>query len=75
MTVEAMRTYISDTYNSNVIRGRNICDMGDRQVIAIYRSIIRRGTKPVKTKKQKDIQTEQLNLFDLLDLLGGTQNG
>ena len=71
MTVEAMRTYISDTYNSNTIRGRNICDMGDRQVIAIYRSIIKRGQKPVKPK-QKDIMGEQLNFFNLL---GGTQNG
>ncbi len=71
MTVEAMRTYISDTYNSNAIRGRNICDMDDRQVIAIYRSIIRRGVKPVK-KARKEIPCEQLNFFDLL---GGIQNG
>lgn len=71
MTVDAMRNYISETYNSNTIRGRNICDMGDRQVIAIYKSIIRRGVKPVKPKK-KDISCEQLNFFNLL---GGMQNG
>ena len=71
MTVDAMRNYISETYNSNTIRGRNICDMGDRQVIAIYKSIIQRGVKPVKPKK-KDIPCEQLNFFNLL---GGMQNG
>jgi len=70
MTVDAMRTYISDTYNTNVIRGRNICDMGDRQIIAIYKSIVKRGKKPVKPRK-KDILGEQLNFFDLL---GGRQN-
>ena len=70
MTVEAMRTYISDTYNTNVIRGRNICDMGDRQVIAIYKSIVKRGYKPAKPRK-KDILGEQLNFFDLI---GGRQN-
>ena len=72
MTVEAMRTYISDTYNSKVIRGRNICDISDRQVIAIYHSIIRRNVKPVKKKNRNDISCEQLSIFDFI---GGNQNG
>ena len=71
MTVDAMRSYISETYNSNVIRGRNICDMDDRQVQAIYFSLRNRGTKPVKKIGKKDIQAEQLNFFDLI---GGKQN-
>lgn len=72
MTVEAMRNYISETYNSNTIRGRNICDMGDRQVIAIYKSIVSRGMRPVKTKNRKDVHCEQLNFFNII---GGIQNG
>lgn len=71
MTVDAMRSYISETYNSNVIRGRNICDMDDRQVQAIYFSLRNRGVKPVKKLGKKDIQAEQLNFFDLI---GGKQN-
>lgn len=71
MTVDAMRSYISETYNSNAIRGRNICDMDDRQVKAIYFSLRNRGTKPVKKLGKKDIQAEQLNFFDLI---GGKQN-
>lgn len=71
MTVDAMRDYISETYNSTVIRGRNVCDMDDRQVKAIYFSLRNRGTKPVKKLGKKDIQAEQLNFFDLL---GGKQN-
>lgn len=71
MTVDAMRTYISDTYNSPVVRGRNVCDMCDSQVIAIYNSLIRRGRQPVK-KSRKDIHCEQMNFFELI---GGMQNG
>ena len=52
MTVDAMRTYISETYNSDVIRGRHIQHMADDQVKAIYFSLIRRGTKPVKPNKK-----------------------
>lgn len=71
MTVDAMRSYIAETYDSNVIRGRNICDMHESQVKAIYFSLRNRGTKPVKKLSKKDIQSEQLNFFDLL---GGKQN-
>lgn len=71
MTVDAMRSYIVETYNSNTIRGRNVCDMDDRQVQAIYFSLRNRGTKPVKKLGKNDIQAEQLNFFDLI---GGKQN-
>lgn len=71
MTVDAMRSYIVETYNSNMIRGRNVCDMHDDQVKAIYFSLRNRGTKPVKKLGKKDIQAEQLNFFNLL---GGKQN-
>ena len=71
MTVDAMRSYIVETYNSNTIRGRNVCDMDDRKVQAIYFSLRNRGTKPVKKLGKKDIQVEQLNFFDLI---GGKQN-
>ena len=71
MTDDAMRSYIVETYNSNTIRGRNVCDMNDDQVKAIYFSLRNRGTKPVKKLGKKDIQAEQLNFFDLI---GGKQN-
>ena len=71
MTVDAMRSYISETYNSNVIRGRNVYDMHEDQVKAIYFSLRNRGTKPVKKLSKNDISCEQLNFFDLI---GGKQN-
>ena len=72
MTVDAMRTYISETYNSDVIRGRHIQHMADDQVKAIYFSLIRRGTKPVKPNKKDKNHYEQLSF--LSDILGGKQN-
>lgn len=71
MTIDAMRSYIAETYNSNVIRGKNICNMHESQVRAIYLSLRNRGTKPVKKLTKNDIQCEQLNIFDLM---GGKQN-
>ena len=71
MTVDAMRCYIRETYNSDTIRGRNVCDMHENQVKAIYFSLRNRGVKPVKKLDKKDIQCEQLNFFDLI---GGNQN-
>ena len=65
MTVDAMRTYIAETYNSDVIRGRHVKNMADDQVKAIYFSLKRRGTKPVKKKSDKS-HTEQLSIFDIL---------
>ena len=71
MTVDAMRSYIVETYNSNTIRGRNVHDMSDAQVRAIYISLRNRGIKPVKKLTKNDVQCEQLNFFDLI---GGKQN-
>ena len=67
MTIDAMRCYISETYNSNVIRGRNICDMHEDQVKAIYFNLRNRGIKPVKKLGKKDIHAEQLNFFDMME--------
>ena len=63
MTVEAMRTYISGMYHSDRWL-RRVKLMEDRQVIAIYRTMMKRGQKP--QKKRNETKTQQITIFDIL---------
>lgn len=65
MTVAAMRDYISKMYPSDRWRLR-VHDMADRQVIAIYRTMQKRGQQPPK-KKKSGVTCEQISIFDMLE--------
>jgi hypothetical protein len=40
--------------------------MPDRQVVAIYRTMLERGKLPLKKKKRQHVSYEQLSMFDLI---------
>lgn len=69
MTVNAMREHVVGMYHSDRWRLR-VLGMPDRQVIAIYKNMQRRGQKP--KKEPKDNKTQQITIFDLLE---ESQNG
>ena len=62
MTVEFMRNYISQMYNSDKWR-RRVQFMHDNQVIAIYKTMKQRNQQPPKKTKGPIVQ--QLTIFDL----------
>lgn len=64
MTVNAMRDYISSMYNSDRWRLR-VQDMEDRQVIAVYHTMVERKQQP--PKKTKGSKVQQITIFDLLE--------
>ena len=65
MTVSGMREHVSRAYDADKWRKR-VQDMPDRQVIAIYRTMIKRGQLPPK-KKKDTLKCKQLSIFDLLE--------
>lgn len=66
MTVNSMRNYISEMYNSDKWRLK-VRNMNDNQVIAIYHTMIERNQKPPK----KEPKVKQITIYDILE---GKQN-
>ncbi len=63
MSIAAMRDHIKELSTSNEWRSK-VQNMEDRQVIAIYHSMINRMNKP---KKKQELKYEQLSMFDMLE--------
>lgn len=60
--IEAMRAYVSEMYGGNW--PNKVREMPDRQVIAIYKNMRKRGVRPVKDAKQQKETCKQLNMFE-----------
>lgn len=69
MTVDEMRNYVCKMYTDSPRWRLKVNGMPDRQVIAIYKTMQKRGQQP--KKKPKENNTQQLSIFDFL---GGKQN-
>ena len=69
MSVERMREHVAAAYDSDTWRNRVMHLMPDRQVVAIYKTMIERRQIPKrvrKSKKVKEPQYVQMSIFDLL---------
>ena len=63
MTISAMRNYISGMYDSEKWRQR-VHGMHENQVIAIYKTMKKRGQKPQPPKPMETPKFKQISMFD-----------